>query len=477
MSSANEAGPSTLEILVAEDDDDLREMLSEALEEAGHRVHAVPDGAAALTLARSRHVDVVVTDVRMPKLDGFALFERLRQETPETEVLIVTSHGDIAEAVTAMKNGAYDYITKPFQVDELLLRLERLGAQRAVRRELEQARAAMSSVDPAKVLVGESYPVRRLLELVDTVSKTDAATLVTGESGTGKELVARLLHDLGPRRDGRFVAVNCGALTESLIEAELFGHERGAFTGAERRRDGRFKAADGGTLFLDEIAELPATAQTKLLRVLQEGVFEPIGSNTTVKVDVRIVSATHRDLRERIREGLFREDLYYRINVIEISVPPLRARPGDLALLVQHFLKRFSPAGRPSVAISPEAWSVLSLYAWPGNVRELAHAIQHAVVMSGGNEIDTEHLPSALSPPLPDDRGSAIPLVELVGAGSIRPLGEAVRSFEREYLTRVLTQAKAKKGDIARALGISRKSLWEKARAYGIETSPEREGS
>jgi DNA-binding NtrC family response regulator len=289
--------------------------------------------------------------------------------------------------------------------------------------------------------------------------------------------VARMLHDLGPRRDGPFVVVNCGALTETLIEAELFGHERGSFTGAERKRDGRFRAADGGTLFLDEVGELPASAQAKLLRVLQEGSFEPIGSNTPVTVDVRVVSATHRDLRARISEGLFRDDLYYRINVIEIAVPALRDRPGDLALLTQHFLQRFSPPGRPLPALSPEAWAALSGHSWPGNVRELAHAIQHAVVMSAGGAIDADHLPSALSPALPAGCQSAIPVVDVVGPTSIHPLGEAVRAFERDYLTRVLGRTKARKGQIAEALGISRKTLWEKVRAYGIEAPTEREES
>jgi DNA-binding NtrC family response regulator len=477
MSSAKDIRRPSLEILVAEDDPEVREMLCDALEDAGHSVEAAGDGEAALALARTRHFDVVVTDVQMPKMDGLTLFGHLRKESPDSGVVIITSHGDIAQAVTAMKNGAHDYVAKPFSVEELLVRLERVGVERALRRELDQARATLSNLDPGAVLIGQSPPMRRLLGIIETVAGTAAAALVTGESGTGKELVARMLHDLGPRREGPFVALNCGALTESLIEAELFGHERGAFTGAERKRDGRFKAADGGTLFLDEIAELPAAAQAKLLRVLQEGTFEPIGSTTPVKVDVRVVSATHRDLRARISEGLFREDLYYRINVIEIAVPPLRDRPADLALLAQHFLQRFSPPGRPLPAISPEAWAALAAHSWPGNVRELSHAIQHAVVMSGGAEIQTDHLPSSLVPTPPPDLPSAIPVVEVVETTSIHPLGEAVRAFEREYLTRVLTHAKARKGQIADALGISRKTLWEKVRAYGIESPAERDES
>jgi DNA-binding NtrC family response regulator len=461
-----------LEVLIVDDDDDLREAVCEAMQASNHSVHDAADGAAALKLAQARRFDVVVTDVQMPKLDGMALFQRLKQLSPETEVIFMTSHGDVAQAVAAMKDGANDYLAKPFQPDELVMRLGRIAARRALERDLEQARAALSNLDPGAVLVGQSAPVRRLLALIETVAKTDAATLITGESGTGKELVARMLHDLGPRRESRFVVLNCGALTENLIEAELFGHERGAFTGADRKREGRFKAADRGTLFLDEVAELPLPAQAKLLRVLQEGTFEPIGTSTPEKVDVRIVSATHRDLKARIREGLFREDLFYRINVIEIGVPPLRERPGDLPLLVQHFLKRFAPPDTEPSAITPEAWAALSQHGWPGNVRELAHAIQHAVVLAGGKAIDAEHLPAALAPRLPPDGPDAVP-VEMAGAAPVRPLGEVVRAFERQYLARVLAQTNAKRGRLAEALGISRKTLWEKMRAYGIDASAE----
>jgi DNA-binding NtrC family response regulator len=463
-----------LEILIVDDEDEMRETLCEILHDAGHGVHDAADGNKALRLTQSRHFDVIVTDIRMPGLDGFELFRRLRQQSPTTEVIIVTNHGDVAQAVAAMKEGAYDYLAKPFQADELLLRVERIAAQSALRRDLEQARAELANLNPGALLVGQSPPMRRLGALVETVAKSGAATLITGDSGTGKELVARMLHDLGPRRGGAFVPLNCGALPENLVEAELFGNERGAFTGAERRREGRFKAADGGTLFLDEVAELPLHAQAKLLRVLQEGTFEPLGSSSTVKVDVRIVSATHRDLAARIREGLFREDLFYRINVIQIAVPPLRERSGDLPLLVQYFLRRFAPQDRPLPAISPEAWAALTQYAWPGNVRELAHAVQHAVVLAGGGTIDAEHLPASMAPRLPADGAGAAAAVEIAGADGggagvpIVPLGEAMRAFERGYLARVLAHSNVKRGRLAEALGISRKTLWEKLRAYGI---------
>jgi DNA-binding NtrC family response regulator len=462
------AGTPGLAVLIADDETEMRELLLDAVAEAGHRVAGAADGAAALSLLRAGTFDVVVTDVQMPKLDGLSLLRCVRAESPETEVIIMTNHGEIAQVVAAMKGGASDYLAKPFQADDLLLRLGRIAANRVLRRELAQARAALSNQSPDALLIGQSAPMRRLLALVETVAQSNAATLITGESGTGKELVARMLHDRSPRRDGPFIAVNCGALTETLVESELFGHERGAFTGAEKRRDGRFKAADGGTLFLDEIAELSAPVQAKLLRVVQERSFEPVGSNTPIKVDVRLVSATHRDLEERIRQNLFREDLYYRIKVIGIAIPPLRDRPGDLTLLVQHFLQRFTAKGGTPPSISPEAWAALSQHRFPGNVRELSHAIQHATVLSGGGEIEAQHLPSAFTPNLPADVRSPVPIAELDGLAGIQPLGAAVRAFEREYLIRALRAAHGAKTRVAAALGISRKNLWEKLKGYGI---------
>ena len=294
------------------------------------------------------------------------------------------------------------------------------------------------------------------------VAQSDAPTLITGESGTGKEVVARMVHEQSSRRDKPFVAVNCGALAENLVEAELFGHERGAFTGALRKRDGRFKAADGGTLLLDEVAELPLPAQAKLLRVLQEGTVEPLGTNTPVRVDVRIISATHRNLQERIKAGLFREDLYYRINVIELQVPPLRERSSDIPLLVNHFLARMTPAGAASPMISPPAWAALSQYPFPGNVRELSHAIEHAMVLSGGKEIGLQHLPQGMV-----SSNSSEPRVEaeLPANNDIRPLQAAVRDFEHAYLLRALRATEGKRARTAELLGISRKTLWEKLRS------------
>jgi two-component system response regulator AtoC len=459
-------GEVVLRILVVEDEPDLRTAIAEGLGEAGHAVQVATDGAEALELITSQVFDAVVTDINLPKLDGIALLKRVRAESPSTSVVLVTAHGEIAQAVAALKEGAYDYLTKPFELDELLLRLGHIAERRTLERELEQARATLAGRSPETLLVGQSPPLRRVLDKVSLVAASESPVLVAGESGTGKELVARMLHDRSPRAGRPFIVVNCGALTETLIEAELFGHERGAFTGAQKKRDGRFKAADGGTIFLDEIAELPLTAQAKLLRVLQEGTFEPLGTNTSVKVDVRVVSATHRNLKERVQRNLFREDLFYRINVIEIALPPLRDRPGDLALLVQHFLDRFAVKGQPPVRLSPAAWTALAAHRFPGNVRELAHAIQHAVVLAGSAEIGPQHLPADITEAPGETDTTAQPSGET--AGELRPLSVAMQDLEKGYLRQALRQLNGQKAKVAAVLGIAPKLLADKLRAHGL---------
>jgi DNA-binding NtrC family response regulator len=452
-----------LRVLVVEDEPELRAAVAEGLREAGHSVEVAGDGAEAVAQVTSSVFDVVVTDVNLPKVDGIALLKRTRAEAPSTSVVLVTAYGQIAQAVAALKEGAYDYLTKPFDLDELLLRLGHIADRRALERELEQARATLAGRAPETLLVGQSPPLRRVLEKVELVAGNESPVLVVGESGTGKELVARMLHDRSRRSGRAFVAVNCGALTETLMEAELFGHERGAFTGADKKRDGRFKAADGGTIFLDEVAELPMTAQAKLLRVLQEGTFEPLGTNTTIKVDVRVVSATHRNLKERVKRNLFREDLYYRVNVIEIGLPPLRERPGDLALLVQHFLERFAPKGKPLPKLSLAAWKLLAAHPWPGNVRELSHAIQHAVVLAAGSEIGPEHLPGGITQAPSGSAPEPGPAIEL------RPLAVAMRDLEKGYLSAVLGQVGGDRAKAATILGIGPRALTDKLRIHGLK--------
>jgi DNA-binding NtrC family response regulator len=450
-----------LRILVVDDDPDVRGAVGEALQGDGYDVTEVADGRLALEHATAIAYDVVVTDVRLPYVEGLEILRRVRQASPRTAVILMTCFANASDAVQAMKQGAHDYLTKPFDVDELLLRVRAIAEKRALEDELEASRARLAGAADTAI-VGASPPMRTLLDKLSTVARSDAPVLVTGESGTGKELVARRLHALSDRNAGPFIAVNCAAFPETLLEAELFGHERGAFTGAVRKRDGRFKIAHRGTLLLDEVAEIPLPAQAKLLRVLQEGAFEPLGSNTPVQADVRIVSATHRDLKRRIVEGAFREDLYYRLHAIELYVPPLRERPGDLPLLVNHFLVRLTPVGKPLPDVSVGAWRALSSYPFLGNVRELGHALQHAVLLARGGTIQPEHLPADITRTA---EAATAPRREM------RPLAAVVRQAEREHILYALAVAGGKRTRTAELLGISRKNLWEKLNAHNISDS------
>ncbi|MCK6544521.1 sigma-54 dependent transcriptional regulator [Myxococcota bacterium] len=451
-----------LDILLIDDEPSIRLSVGDALREAGHSVTIASDGAEGFSFVTSKVFDVVITDIRLPKVDGLSIFRRVRAESPDTDVILITAYGAVADAVSALKEGAYDYLTKPFDTEEIIIRVARSAEKRALRHELSSARNELEAKKSTESIVGRSPPMVRLLDRIETIAQSDSPVLITGESGTGKELVARSLHNLGPRKNKNFVAVNCAAFPETLLEAELFGHERGAFTGAIKRREGRFKAADGGTLFLDEIAEIPPTAQAKLLRVLQEGVIEPLGTNTAIRVDVRVISATHQNLKERISVKLFREDLYYRLNVLDLAIPPLRERRGDLPLLVEYFLKKRAPNASEFPSISPRAWGALSEYPFPGNVRELEHAIERATVLARGKEIDLEHLPEDIAG---RRRIEAAPEIQ---RDSVRPLSVAMKEFEREYLLRTLSLVEGKKARAADLLGISRKNLWEKLRAHGI---------
>jgi DNA-binding NtrC family response regulator len=379
----------------------------------------------------------------------------------------MTAFATVPDAVASLREGAYDYVTKPFDAEEFTLRvIGHIAEHRALKNELEEARKLVASRDAGSPIIGATPAMVQLIERTNTVAQSDAPVLIRGESGTGKELIAHTLHARGPRKNAPFVAVNCAAFPEALIEAELFGHERGAFSGALRKREGRFKAADGGTLLLDEIAELPLPSQAKLLRVLEEGVIEPLGTTTAVPVNVRIISATNRDLKDLIAQGKFREDLYFRINVVDLVVPPLRERRADMPLLLAHFLRRFYP-GRVPPGISPRAWAALMEYPFPGNVRELAHAIERAVVLAHGSEIDLEHLPTDIGGAFPPS--SERPLES--NEDSLRPLAVAQREFEKAYLLRALRIAKGSRGQAAELLGISRKNLWEKLKLHAVTES------
>ncbi len=452
-------GSPALDILLVEDEPAVRMSVAYPLCDAGHRVFEAADGAEAVSLISQHVFDVAICDIRLPKVDGLTLLRRLRREAPGTAVILMTAYANVDDAVAALREGAYDYVTKPFDTEKFTLGIiARIAAERALVKQREQARAELAQTGAAP-LIGRSLPMVRLLDRIRVLEQSDAPVLITGESGTGKELVARTLHEGSARRGKPFVAVNCAAVPETLLEAELFGHERGAFTGAVRKREGRFRAADGGTLLLDEVGEIPLHAQTKLLRVLEGGAIEPLGTHVPVRVDVRLISATHQNLKERIAEGRFREDLFYRLNVLDVVLPPLRERKSDLPLLLEHFLGKYTPAGETPPRISSRAWARLLEYPFPGNVREFAHAVERAVVLARGGEIDIMHLPVDLT-------GAPTPNFE--SDAQVAPLAVALKQFERQHLLRALALAGGKRTRAAELLQISRKNLWEKLRQHGI---------
>jgi DNA-binding NtrC family response regulator len=447
-----------LEILLADDEPDVLETVGHLLRERRHHVTAARDGGEVLAHLESRRFDLVITDVRLPTADGFEILRFLRAESPQTDVVIMSAYASVPDAVEALKEEAVDYLSKPFATEQLLAIVDRSAEHRRLRAEVEQAQRALRAGDAASGLVGHSAAMVKIRERLAAFADGDAPVLITGGSGTGKELAARMIHALGARRAKPFVAVNCSAFPDTLIEAEMFGHVRGAFTGAVRDRKGRLAAADGGTLFLDEVAELSQPAQSKLLRVLEDGTFCPVGSNTAVSVDIRVLSATHQDLKQLITEGRFREDLYYRLKVLDIHMPSLSQRRSDIPLLVEHFLRRHSEAGGPMAQISPRAWAAISQFPFPGNVRELEHAIQHALTLSRGADVRIEHLPDDIRGAALSQRDASIPVL----------LGPAIERFEREFIRRALVGAQGNRGKAAEALGISRKHLWQLMRDYRI---------
>jgi two-component system response regulator HydG len=447
-------------VLVVDDDAGVRYTLRDILEDAGLEVDEAADGAAALERLAEGGVQLVISDLRMPRLDGLALLERLRALPRPPRLILVTAHGSERAAVDAMKAGAFDYFRKPFENDELLAVVTRALA--AARLEAENERLA-DELNLSRSLVFVSEAMSRLALVVGRVGPRDVTVLITGESGTGKERVAEALVRASRRAQKPFVRFNCAALSPELAEAELFGHARGAFTGAYRARPGLFRDADGGTLLLDEIGELDAATQAKLLRTLQEGEVRPVGEERAVKVDVRIVAATHRDLARLVSDGRFREDLYYRLKVVTLRVPPLRERREDIAVLARHFLRRATERfGTPAVPLGDEIFARLDAYAWPGNVRELENAIESAVAMSPDGVLDPSLLPSAA--PVDD---AAEPR-----AGLLKPRVEA---YERGLILAALSAAGGNRSAAARALGISRATLHEKLHKYGIAGSDEPE--
>jgi DNA-binding NtrC family response regulator len=474
------------QVLVADDEPNLRRVLGALLNRDGYDVHLAENGEQALALLREHHVDLVITDLRMPKLDGMALLREVVRLDPGLPVLMLTAHGTVDNAVEALKLGAFDYLTKPFDQAEV-----RAVVQKALRtRDLSASEATFEAAGepdaagaPARGagsrygIIGESEAILAVYAVLDRVADTPTTVLITGESGTGKELVARALHQNSARRDKPFIKVNCAAIPKDLMESELFGYERGAFTGAVTSKPGRFELASGGTLFLDEIAEIPVEMQVKLLRVLQESEFERVGGVKTLRVDVRLVAATNRDLKREIAAGAFREDLFYRLNVVPITLPPLRERVTDVPLLAEFFLQKFNQRLKKQVlGIEPEALDRLCAYGWPGNIRELENVMERAVLFADGARLRERDLspevrggqraasPSA-SPPPPD----APP-----GEGLKGMVKAATTRLERELIIRALDQTSGNVTHAARLLKISRKGLQLKMKELGLRERDER---
>ncbi len=444
------AEPATL--LVADDDPGLRESLERTLTREGYRVVLASDGRAALERVQAGGVDLIVTDLRMPGLTGLELLRAAKAIMPDVDVILLTAFGTVEEAVKAMKDGAYDFLTKPFRreqliklVDKALERRDLIEQNKALKKQLEDIRAKGQ-------MIGASPAFRRMLTLVDQIADSSATILIQGESGAGKELVARTIHERSGRRGGPFVAVNCAALPETLLESELFGYEKGAFTGAAGRKEGRFELASGGTLFLDEVADLSLVTQPKILRVLQEGEFERLGGTRTLQVDVRIVAATNQDLAEMVKEKRFREDLYYRLNVITVRVPPLRERHEDIRVLAQHYLRVYAAKnGRKLEGFSNEALERLESYKWPGNVRELENLIERTVLLARKDRIDAEDLPEEVAGVKRPPRDA---ILELVGT----PLAD----IEQRLLDETLRITGGNKTQAAKLLGIDVRTVARK---------------
>jgi nitrogen regulation protein NR(I) len=458
--------PAKEQILVVDDEANLRRVLSAQLARDGYEVHTAEDGERALAFLKEHHIDLVISDLRMPRMNGMDLLRAALREDPTLPIVILTAHGTVDTAVEALKTGAFDYITKPFDQDEVRLVVDKALRTRALASQHASLQSSLSAPSSARFgIIGSSNEIEELYALIDRVADTPTTVLVSGESGTGKELVARALHESSSRTSGPFIKVNCAAIPKGLIESELFGYERGAFTGAVGSKPGRFELAHEGTLFLDEIGEIPLEMQVKLLRVLQESEFERVGGVRTIQIDVRLVAATNRDLKRAIGDGSFREDLYYRLNVVPIALPPLRDRAGDVTELVSFFVDKFNRRLKKSVSgVEPAAIERLSHYRWPGNVRELENIIERAVLFTDKSTIGLADLPpevlggqghAAAGPASGQDEEG-----EAISSGGLKEQVKAATTrLERDLIQRALEQTRGNVTHAARLLKISRKGL------------------
>jgi len=439
-------------VLVADDEAIVRESLRDWLGDVGHQVLTAENGPQALEVIRKEKPAVLITDLVMPGMDGIELMKKARELLPGIEVIIITAYGSIPTAINAIREGAYDYIEKPFCPERAEILIEKLMEHRRLREENIALQQKLEERYRFENIIAKSPRMQQVIEVIKVVAKSNATVLITGDTGTGKELVARAVHSQSYRRDRPFVAVSCAALPESLLESELFGHEKGSFTGAYAQKKGKFEAADGGTLFLDEIGEMSANIQVHLLRVLEEKEFNRVGGNEPIKVDVRVISATNRDMKEAIARGKFREDLYYRLNVVNIELPPLRERTEDIPLLAEHFLKGFALENQKEIAgFSPEATDFLLKHDWPGNVRELENAIERAVILAHNPVIEAADLSQQ----------------ELVPAGSTSP-AKNLKQVEKKHIQNVLAETGGNYTEAAKILGVSRMTLYNKTKAYRL---------
>ncbi len=445
--------PHTIDLLLVDDDADFREVAARRFARSGFPVQQAASGEEALALAERRQFDVAILDMRMPGMSGLDLLEKLRSSNPEAEVIMLTGEGTIETAVRAMKLGAFDYLTKPFPLAELEECIQRAFERRLLRKENRQLKTVLQRSQRPPEMIGQSAAMQEVFRLIERAGRTEKAIVIQGESGTGKELVARALHAASPRAIQPLVVINCAALPETLLESELFGHEKGAFTGAVAAKPGLFEVADGGTLFIDEIGEMPGSLQAKLLRVLEDGSMRRVGSLKERRVNVRLLAATNRTLAQEVRAGRFREDLYYRINVLSFELPPLRRRSGDIPLLVQRFLGS-------EWQIEPEAMRALEQYAWPGNVRQLMNVLERAKILANPPTISLVDLPEELV------------RAELTAGTGAGEAGDDLAAIEKAHVVEILHREKGNKARAARALGINRRSLYRLLEKYQIETTP-----
>jgi two-component system, NtrC family, response regulator len=446
-------------ILIVDDEKNYLVVLEALLSTEGYEIMTSDKAQDALRLIQESDVDLVLTDMKMPGMSGMELLEEAKKTKPEVPVIMMTAYGTIEMAVEAMKKHAYDYITKPFQNEELKLTIRKALENYRLVKENRRLSEALSERYGYRNIVGKSKPMLVVYDMIGKVAQSKASVLITGPSGTGKELIAKAIHYDSVRKDRPFISVNCGALAETLLESELFGHEKGAFTGAIAMKKGRFELADGGTLFLDEIGDMSPPLQVKLLRVLQEMEFERVGGTKTIKVDVRVLSASNRSLKDDVAAGVFREDLFYRLNVIHIEVPPLRERMEDIRLLVSHFIEKYGNTGK--IELTPQAWEVLYTYTWPGNVRELENVIERAVVLNSGGVIDLKDLPAELTKAKGD-----LDVDRLVPPDA--PLQTTLEEIEEKLIRRALKQSGNVQSHAAEQLGITKSLIQHKMKKYNI---------